>query len=526
MIDENRADAAVFFDFENIAYSLRLEFNENPNFEALMDKCQEYGRVVLARAYANWGRHTSVIAPLQASGFDPVYVPSYFYSNQEKTTRKNAVDIHMAIEAIETIHSRPHVSVYIILTGDKDFIPLANALRRHGKQVVALGVKGTTSPYLQQAVDDFIFYHQVLDDPVQKKSDENVYDVLVKAIQQLQTQKDDTILPRIKHTMSELLDGFDEKKHKDAHGNHFRKFKDFIREAQRLGYIHLETTGTENRVYLAGNQKTTEPKKEKGWDKGREKEKERKRPSQTKKPAPASMSLEDSFDLLSKAVTQTEQAKKSLRASHIKTVMRNLQPGFDEKQVVGKDGKKFTRFTEFARAAEDKGVVRIVGKGMGTEIHPASINGRSTSEPEADAMEPSEPAEEPAPSPELITEPLVVEPPVAESASVEPVVAEQATVTPAIVEPPIAWQTLSPRRFFLEALRTFHYPAQIQTLLDHCSEVRDAHQRQDLSDREVRQLLAVAVQGSLLQRTSGPEPRQVYLVLDSSETAVSRFLGE
>ncbi|MEM7116091.1 MAG: NYN domain-containing protein [Chloroflexota bacterium] len=524
MIDENRADAAVFFDFENIAYSLRLEFNENPNFEALMDKCQEYGRVVLARAYANWGRHTSVIAPLQASGFDPVYVPSYFYSNQEKTTRKNAVDIHLAIEAIETIHSRPHVSVYIILTGDKDFIPLANALRRHGKQVVALGVKGTTSPYLQQAVDDFIFYHQVLEDPGQRLSEENIYDVLARAIQQLQTQKDDTILPRIKHTMSELLNGFDEKKHKDAEGNHFRKFKDFIREAQRLGYVRLETTGTENRVYLAGEKaESKKPPKEKKEKRERKekKEQERKRPSSSKKEnkkenkkekaaLTIEMSLLESFDLLTQAVNQTKEANKSLRASHIKTVMRNLKPGFDEKQVVSEDGKKFTRFTEFARAAESQGAVKIVGKGMGTEIHPVGENGRS-----APATQPEEPQDQPVVSPATPAEPT----PTATQAEV-PVVPP-----PTIqVETPAAPEEASAEQFFLDALRAFAYPAQIQPLLTHCSQVRDAHQREDLNNHQLRQLLAVAVQGGLLQRTTGEDPRQVYLVLDEGETAVMRFL--
>ena len=97
----NNEDAVVFFDFENIVYSLRNRLGENPNFEVLMDKCQEYGRITLARAYADWSRHNTVIAPLQASGFDPVFVPTYFYESKEQKARKNAVDIHIAIEAID-----------------------------------------------------------------------------------------------------------------------------------------------------------------------------------------------------------------------------------------------------------------------------------------------------------------------------------------------------------------------------------------------------------------------------------------
>lgn len=84
VLNDNNEDVVVFFDFENIVYSLRNMLGENPNFELLMDKCQEYGRIVLARAYADWSRHNTVIAPLQASGFDPVYVPTYFYESKER----------------------------------------------------------------------------------------------------------------------------------------------------------------------------------------------------------------------------------------------------------------------------------------------------------------------------------------------------------------------------------------------------------------------------------------------------------
>ena len=169
VFQDNNEDVVVFFDFENIVYSLRNMLGENPNFEVLMDKCQEYGRIVLARAYADWSRHNTVIAPLQASGFDPVYVPTYFYESKERKARKNAVDIHIAIEAVEVMFTQPHINTFILLTGDKDFIPLANALRRNGKTVIAIGVQGTTSPYMRQATDDFVFYHQLLEEPKGKK---------------------------------------------------------------------------------------------------------------------------------------------------------------------------------------------------------------------------------------------------------------------------------------------------------------------------------------------------------------------
>lgn len=548
MIVENRVDVAVFFDFENIAYSLRQEFNENPNFEALMDKCQEYGRVVVARAYANWSRHTPVIPPLQASGFDPVYVPSYFYNNQETVTRKNAVDIHLAIEAIELVHTRPHVTVFVILTGDKDFIPLANALRRYGKQVVALGVKGTTSPYLQQAVDDFIFYHQILDDVEEKREDEaeNIYDVLVRVVKQLLAQKQDPVLPRVKHSMGELLDGFDETQHKAASGRPFRKFKDFILEAQRLGYVQLRTTGTVNMVYLPGKVPEAEPIKEPPREQPKEEKKTAVSP-----PPPAAVpdqpfTLDAAFDLLVKAIRKSQSENKSLRAGSIKGVIRGMEPAFNEKLLDNDAGEKFTHFTEFARAAQARGLVRLQGKGVQTEIHLGrGVNGEEKGEkkrpfgqvhvrqlsdvapakaedvPEDDEVEASEPTVEPVveaapelePEAEPAAETIV---PVDEQPTAENLLDEAA-------EPVAVAVDLTPAHFFLEALRRYEYPAELSELICHCLRLRD-EQLVAVSNFELRQLLGVAAQAGLVRRIEADQGAKVVLQFDESETAVSRYL--
>lgn len=551
MIAENRADVAVFFDFENIAYSLRQEFNENPNFEALMDKCQEYGRVVMARAYANWSRHTPVIPPLQASGFDPVYVPSYFYNNQETVTRKNAVDIHLAIEAIELVHTRPHVTVFIILTGDKDFIPLANALRRYGKQVVALGVKGTTSPYLQQAVDDFIFYHQILDDVAEKAEEENIYDVVVRVVKQLAAQKQDPVLPRVKHSMGEVLGGFDETEYKTASGRSFRKFKDFILEAQRLGYVELKTTGTVNMVYLPGQApETPEPVKEPPQEPVREKEGEKTAvsPSVIESPVPDQpFTLDEAFALLVKAIRKSKAENKSLRAGSIKGVIRSMEPAFNEKLLDNAQGEKFSHFTEFARAAQSKGLVRLQGKGVQTEIHLARAgNGEEKVEKKRPSSgqvhvrqlaEMVSPKVEPVVEGEVMAESVAVLPtPEPEEAAEQTAVVEVAPIEP-VEEQPTAEQVLdlvaeqaadvaglTAAHFFLQALRGYQYPAELPALIRHCLQVRDEH-GVAVSNFALRQLLGVAAQAGLVRRIDVDKGGQVVLQFEESETAVSRYLA-
>jgi uncharacterized protein (TIGR00288 family) len=374
VLNAKNEDVVVFFDFENIVYSLRNSQGENPNFELLMDKCQEYGRIVLARAYADWSRHGTVIAPLQASGFDPVYVPTYFYESKERKARKNAVDIHIAIEAIEVMFTQPHINTFILLTGDKDFIPLANALRRHGKSVIAVGVQGTTSPYMRQATDDFVFYHQLLIENKGKKPElleKDIYQVLVDAVKKLQSENQKTVFPQVKHTMTEMLGSFNEKEYTDRKGVNFNRFKDFVLEAQRLGHVHLLTTGSVNEVLLPGDISRDEDQKE-----------------QVSAESDSSVTAEvrdteSAFDLLVWAVNHASEKGKSPRTSSIKTIMRSAESDFDEKKLVNDSGEYFSKFSDFTRVAANRGLVRIEGKGIRMEVlpsHEPSTNSESQSD--------------------------------------------------------------------------------------------------------------------------------------------------
>jgi uncharacterized LabA/DUF88 family protein len=101
-------DVAVFFDYENIVFSVRNNFNVNANFEDLMDKCKDFGRVVVAHAFADWNRQSAAMIPaLISNGFDPVYVPSFLMgSDGQQSVRKNAVDMYMAIDAMDVLHNR------------------------------------------------------------------------------------------------------------------------------------------------------------------------------------------------------------------------------------------------------------------------------------------------------------------------------------------------------------------------------------------------------------------------------------
>jgi len=257
MEEIKKPDVAIFIDFENIYIATREKYKANPKFEYITERCVMYGRVVVARAYADWYQFSRVTNALYANGIEPRYVPNYYYGGEEgerdAVAIKNSADVHLVIDAMRTLFSYPNIQIYVLVTGDRDFIPLVNTIRQSGKRVIVIGVADATSSHLAQSADEFIFYHQLAEDilPAKSKTKE-IYDVLVDALQLARQRKNACTLATLKLLMIELLGNFDERQYTDAQGRHFSRFQDFVREAERRGKVQILTTGTVTEVFLPG----------------------------------------------------------------------------------------------------------------------------------------------------------------------------------------------------------------------------------------------------------------------------------
>jgi uncharacterized LabA/DUF88 family protein len=220
-----------------------------------MDKSLEYGRVTIARAYADWYRYPRVTNALYANSIEPMYVPTYHYDREERRTGraiKNSVDIHLVIDTMKTLYTHPNIGTYILVTGDRDFIPLINAVRQHGKHAVVIGVAEAASSHLAQSADEFIFYHQLMDqeEKAVEEKPKDIYDALVEAVHLARKRGSVCTLATLKLLMIEVLGDFDQAKYKDSQGRPFAKFKDFVREAERRGLVKIFTSGTVNEVFF------------------------------------------------------------------------------------------------------------------------------------------------------------------------------------------------------------------------------------------------------------------------------------
>ena len=172
-------DVALFIDWENFKISLAAG-NRTPNLSSLKEEVSNQGRVVVAKAYADWvtrapelrGASQFINDPpsLYAAGIEPVFVPTRIPSTQASTANgmrtyrvKNSVDVKMTADCIECAHSYPNIGTFVLVSGDSDFLHVVNALRTMGKQVVIIGVSWSTSRRLADQVDSLVLYDKDVD---------------------------------------------------------------------------------------------------------------------------------------------------------------------------------------------------------------------------------------------------------------------------------------------------------------------------------------------------------------------------
>ncbi len=153
----------LFIDFENLIYGLVDKYGEQGAFELfkvhfLSDFAARYGVVCSAYAYADW-RIKAVNqwqVDLYGRGVELVHVLG--------RGGKNAVDIRMAIDLVESIYTQPLLDTYIVVSGDRDFLPVINALKRAGKRVIALSTSRAMSKEMKRVCDETSSYESLLHD--------------------------------------------------------------------------------------------------------------------------------------------------------------------------------------------------------------------------------------------------------------------------------------------------------------------------------------------------------------------------
>ena len=134
---------AVLIDFENVGLN---------SIQGLFDQLSDIGRIIIKKAYADWSGKTPR-EQLFELGIEPVLVL------KSTSGAKNSSDIRLTIDAVELIF-QSSVDTFVIVSSDKDFVPLITKLRAAGKVVIGAGRKDITPKNLVRSCDRYIYFEQ------------------------------------------------------------------------------------------------------------------------------------------------------------------------------------------------------------------------------------------------------------------------------------------------------------------------------------------------------------------------------
>ena len=152
--------AAIFIDFENVYYFLKNHFHDPPDLnDYVLELVRRLREMLLEKgldslvinAYADFERLPS--APQGA-----LYLMGVITRNVLGTDHKNAADMQLCIDALEVHYTRPEIGTFVLVAGDRDYIPLLAHLRRQARQVLVAGFRESVSGDLLQNIgaDQFI----------------------------------------------------------------------------------------------------------------------------------------------------------------------------------------------------------------------------------------------------------------------------------------------------------------------------------------------------------------------------------
>ena len=222
-------NAALLIDFDNVTMGIRSDLQTE--LRNLLSSDIISGKVAVQRAYADWRRYPQYIVPLSESSIDLIFAPAY------GSSKKNATDIRLAVDAIELVFTRPEIGTYILLSGDSDFSSLVLKLKEYGKYVIGVGIRESSSDLLVQNCDEYYSYNALAglvktgDETTAQKWDP--WELVTEAITRMSRNGDVMRSDRLKQVMQEIDPTFDEK------NLGMSKFSRFCQEASHKGLIQL-----------------------------------------------------------------------------------------------------------------------------------------------------------------------------------------------------------------------------------------------------------------------------------------------
>ncbi len=138
-----KTKCALFIDFDNFILSMKDAFKEKTDEECLNlllkiitnMREKESNMLILSRAYADWETwsHIPAQSSLMLINVEPRFVLD--------KPGKSSADIKLSLEALETLLTRDEIEKFIIIGGDRDYIPMVSRIKEGIKEIEVYGFK-------------------------------------------------------------------------------------------------------------------------------------------------------------------------------------------------------------------------------------------------------------------------------------------------------------------------------------------------------------------------------------------------
>jgi uncharacterized protein (TIGR00288 family) len=220
--------AALLIDFDNVTLGIQKDLTKE--LRTLLNSDIIKGKVAVQRAYADWRRYPQYIVPLSESSIDLIFAPAF------GSSKKNATDIRLAIDAIELVFTRPEIGTFILLSGDSDFSTMVIKLKEYGKYVIGVGIRESASDLLIQNCDEYYSYNDLagltkeVDTPSTQR---DPWELAAEAVAQMTRNGDVMRSDRLKQVMQQIDSNFDER------NAGFNRFSKFVLEAGQKGIVQI-----------------------------------------------------------------------------------------------------------------------------------------------------------------------------------------------------------------------------------------------------------------------------------------------
>jgi uncharacterized LabA/DUF88 family protein len=242
---EQRLKIAVFIDFDNIEIGVKNTLNAQFDIGVVLEALKERGDVVSKTAYGDWTRAGDYSRSLTQ------HATKLVQRNLTPGGDKNGADINLALDALEMAFTHTHISGYVIVGGDSDFISLVEKLKQYDKQIFVVGGRSFTSQVMQRNCHEFIAYENLIggrgrgdrgargpSGPAASQAPiEQVMPLMRRALKMLSDREVTPQLGLLKSTLLQLDSTFSERTYGVS------SFRDFAEKLAAAGFVTLRESG-------------------------------------------------------------------------------------------------------------------------------------------------------------------------------------------------------------------------------------------------------------------------------------------